>query len=56
MTPEDGRTDAAESARMGEVDVSPGVHQATEPDEELVLTELYGAPGADGIFRGEGAG
>lgn len=27
----------------------------TESDEEQVLQELYGPPGADGIYRGEGA-
>jgi len=25
----------------------------TEPDEEAVLRELYGAPDPDGIYRGE---
>ncbi|SEG75434.1 hypothetical protein SAMN04489712_11137 [Thermomonospora echinospora] len=44
-----------ELAHMDEVDVHPDVHRATEPDEEQVLRELYGAPDADGIFRGEGA-
>jgi len=45
----------AEAARMSEVDVHPGVHRATEPDEEQVLRELYGEPDQDGIFRGKGA-
>ncbi|WP_246179186.1 hypothetical protein [Actinomadura decatromicini] len=40
---------------MDEVDVNPAVHRATEPDEEEILTELYGAPDADGVFRGAGA-
>lgn len=40
---------------MDEVDVNPGVHRATEADEEQVLRALYGEPDADGIFRGEGA-
>ncbi|WP_278045283.1 hypothetical protein [Actinomadura roseirufa] len=40
---------------MPKVDVNPGVHQATEDDEEQVLRDLYGAPDPDGIFRGEGA-
>ncbi|MEU4225791.1 hypothetical protein AB0F17_15975 [Nonomuraea sp. NPDC026600] len=26
----------------------------TEDDEEAVLRELYGEPGPDGIYRGEG--
>lgn len=26
----------------------------TEDDEEQVLQELYGAPDADGVYRGEG--
>jgi hypothetical protein len=46
---------SAELAHMDEVDVHPDVHRATEPDEEQVLRELYGAPDSDGIFRGEGA-
>ena len=41
---------------MDEVDVNPAVHRPTEPDEEQVLGELYGKPGADGIFRGEETG
>ncbi|WP_242903056.1 hypothetical protein [Actinomadura terrae] len=53
MTPQT-RTDAGELAHMGEVDVNPGVHQATETDEEEVLTRLYGEPDADGVFRAEG--
>jgi hypothetical protein len=48
------RTDTAEATHMDEVDVNPGVHRATEPDEEQILQELYGEPDADGIFRGEG--
>ncbi|TYK43198.1 hypothetical protein FXF68_38900 [Actinomadura decatromicini] len=54
MTPEN-RTDTTEAAHMDEVDVNPAVHRATEPDEEEILTELYGAPDADGVFRGAGA-
>ncbi|SNR54787.1 hypothetical protein [Actinomadura mexicana] len=42
----------AEADHMDEVDVNPGVHRATETDEEQILRELYGEPGADGIFRG----
>ncbi|WP_279509897.1 hypothetical protein [Actinomadura sp. 7K507] len=38
---------------MDEVDVNPGVHRPTEPDEEQVLGELYGEPDAYGVFRGE---
>lgn len=55
MTPEN-RTDAAEAAHMDEVDVNPGVHRPTEPDEEEILRELYGEPDPDGFFRGEQAG
>jgi hypothetical protein len=54
VTPE-ARTDANEAAHMSEVDAHPDVHRATEPDEEQILEELYGAPDADGIFRGEGS-
>ncbi|MEU8304533.1 hypothetical protein AB0C84_13325 [Actinomadura sp. NPDC048955] len=53
MTPQT-ETDIAEADHMDEVDVNPGVHRATEPDEEQVLRELYGEPGTDGIFRGQG--
>lgn len=41
--------------RMDEVDVNPGVDRATEPDEERVLRELYGAPDEHGVYRGTGA-
>lgn len=54
MTPENG-TETTEAAHMDEVDVNPAVHRPTEPDEERLLTELYGEPDADGIFHGEGA-
>ncbi|TYB48479.1 hypothetical protein [Actinomadura chibensis] len=54
MTPENG-TETTEAAHMDEVDVNPAVHHATESDEERVLTELYGAPDADGIYRGADA-
>ncbi|GAA4320927.1 hypothetical protein [Actinomadura luteofluorescens] len=43
----------AEADHMNEVDVDPGVHRATETDEEQVLRGLYGEPDAAGIFRGE---
>lgn len=43
----------AEADRMDEVDVNPGVHRATETDEEQVLRRLYGEPDAAGIFRGQ---
>ncbi|WUI00466.1 hypothetical protein OHR68_01160 [Spirillospora sp. NBC_00431] len=54
MTPQN-RTDSAEAALTEEVDVNPGVHRPTEPDEEQVLRELYGEPDADGFFHGEEA-
>jgi hypothetical protein len=38
-----------------DVDRHPGAHQATEPDEEAVLRELYGPADGAGVFRGEGA-
>lgn len=44
-----------EDEPMERVDVYPGAHQPTEPDEEAVLRELYGEPDGDGIYRGEGA-
>ena len=44
-----------ESELMEDVDRDPGVHQATEPDEETVLADLYGLPDGDGIYRGEGS-
>ncbi|MFF5258813.1 hypothetical protein ACFY4C_07690 [Actinomadura viridis] len=44
----------SESEHMDAVDVHPDVHRATEEDEEQVLRGLYGEPGADGIYRGEG--
>ncbi|MGI5206675.1 hypothetical protein ACQEU6_34515 [Spirillospora sp. CA-108201] len=53
MTPQT-ETDTAEATHMDEVDVNPAVHRATESDEEQILHELYGAPDADGIFRGRG--
>lgn len=37
------------------VDVYPGAHQPTEPDEEAVLKDLYGEPDGDGIYRGDGS-
>ena len=40
---------------MVNVDAHPDAHRATEADEEAVLKDLYGEPGEDGIFRGEGA-
>ena len=45
----------AEAAGMGEVDVHPDAHRATEPDEEEILTALYGPADEDGIYRGEGS-
>lgn len=44
-----------DSERMIDVDAHPDAHRATEPDEEQVLAELYGAADADGVYRGEGA-
>jgi hypothetical protein len=46
---------ADEAALMDRVDVHPDARRATEPDEGQVLRELYGEPGPDGVFRGEGA-
>ncbi|WP_187356960.1 hypothetical protein [Actinomadura sp. CNU-125] len=37
------------------VDVAAQAHEPTEPDEEVVLKDLYGPPDGDGIYRGEGA-
>lgn len=42
-----------EDELMRRVDVYPGAHQPTEPDEEDVLRALYGPPDEDGIYRGE---
>lgn len=42
-----------EIERMGEVDQDPRAHAATEPDEEIVLKELYGPPDGDGVYRGK---
>ncbi|MBA9003654.1 hypothetical protein [Thermomonospora cellulosilytica] len=39
---------------MDRVDAHPDAHRATEPDEESVLRELYGEPGEDGVYAGEG--
>ncbi|MFC5187142.1 hypothetical protein [Actinomadura harenae] len=36
------------------VDTHPAVDQPGHPDEEQILQRLYGAPGPDGIYRGEG--
>ncbi|GAA3957704.1 hypothetical protein GCM10023085_45260 [Actinomadura viridis] len=44
----------SEFEHMGQVDRHPGAHQATVPDEEAALRELYGEPDDDGVFRGEG--
>ncbi|MQY06121.1 peptidoglycan-binding protein [Actinomadura macrotermitis] len=35
-------SDAEELAHLGQVDVHPDVHRATEPDEDQILHELYG--------------
>ena len=45
----------SDEERMVDVDAHPDAHRATEGDEEAVLRELYGEPGADGVFRGEGS-
>ncbi len=36
-------------------DTSAEAVEATEPDEEEVLRELYGEPDEDGIYRGDDA-
>lgn len=51
MTP----ADIEELVNMPLVDANPDVHRATESDEEQILTEMYGPPDADGVYRGEGA-
>lgn len=45
----------SEAELMRMVDVDPDVHHATEADEEAVLRVLYGEPGKDGVYRGDGA-
>ncbi|WP_165975222.1 hypothetical protein [Actinomadura rubrisoli] len=42
----------SEIEHMGEVDRHPGVHRATEADEEQVLRGLYGEPDQYGVFQG----
>jgi hypothetical protein len=56
MSEHEQERDRADEAALVERDVDqhPGAHQATEPDEEQTLTELYGEP-EDGIFSGEEA-
>lgn len=41
-----------EAELMPRVDLFPGAHQPTEPDEEDVLRELYGEPDQDGVYKG----
>ena len=51
------RSDAAEALLVDRnVDQDPQVHRATTGDEESMLRELYGAPNAEGIYRGAPAG
>ena len=39
---------------MDKVDADDRVHRATESDEEQVLTDLYGDPDQQGVYRGAG--
>lgn len=45
----------SEIDHMTEVDQAPGVHEATESDEEQVLRGLYGDADQYGVYRGAGA-
>jgi hypothetical protein len=39
--------------QLARVGASPLAHQATEPDEEVVLRGLYGEPDEHGFYTGE---
>jgi len=48
------RTGADESALVDQVDQHPDTHRATEPDEGDELRRMYGEPGPEGFYRGDG--